>query len=579
MTRFYLAAPSLTSPTVEPPAVVADVSPAYSPAWAYTGYGETYTVPRLKLVKEKNADTLPVSGGLSVPVTTTTDADQDILIAQFVSDPISEGEIAGTFKGQTMAAAANVGEIFTMQRVVKVVSGDGVTLRGYLLAPDEGPYYLRNQFHGGGWQNMKISAEVDLTPVTALNGDRIVVELGVRKHASGGGFGAAITGGYPDTPDLGEDVTGTDMHTPWVEFSHDFVGGEVITGDAAKLSTLKDSFTVLDTAKWDNPSGPASIVAGVATLGDSTVSGFLQSHDYYTFDWMVFEVKAAGRRMIATVDDAAGGDFAAFQITGPAVTPGDPEWKVIAQWKIGGAYDQFGDVDYDIEEHKWFKIEQRFANGDHMISWWTSPNGYEWVNYYNKVVDPLVEHFKYSWARFEGVLSTGIDNFNLPRLAPVDPDYDGTYPDSTLPDAIAPADDAGSNTVLDLIRRFSAATRQAVRLVNSTTIARVDVNAPLPAGIVQADAGAMYHAATQESLAGEKTLSLEESKLALTASAVITTNDPRIIESGWTIPQQLPVLDLRPAPVARISFTFTPHECTGEVEYAFPTPLSIVRRS
>jgi hypothetical protein len=159
------------------------------------------------------------------------------------------------------------------------------------------------------------------------------------------------------------------------------------------------------------------------------------------------------------------------------------------------------------------------------------------------------------------------------------PDDSDDFPDDSLPDAVAPAEGPGSATVLDLIRQFSTATRRAVRLVGPSTIQMCDPNAPLPAGIAAADANDMYHSSTRQTLAGAQTLSLEENELSLSATAEFTSDDPRVPASAWRIPDQLPVYGLRPGLVQRVSYTFTPDHYSGSVEFFYPLPLSITRRS
>lgn len=152
---------------------------------------------------------------------------------------------------------------------------------------------------------------------------------------------------------------------------------------------------------------------------------------------------------------------------------------------------------------------------------------------------------------------------------------DASDPDAEVSDESA----SGSSTLLELVRQFSIDTRQAVRIIDDHNIEVVNLSDPLPTGIAQADAGSMYHSVTRTSQAGERTLSLEEEDLVLTASAEITEDDVRIIESDWQIPNALPVQGLSPAVVSRVSYNFTPTGFTGSLEFAYPRPLTIVRRS
>jgi sugar lactone lactonase YvrE len=151
-----------------------------------------------------------------------------------------------------------------------------------------------------------------------------------------------------------------------------------------------------------------------------------------------------------------------------------------------------------------------------------------------------------------------------------DPPYD-------IPDAPAVPEPACAS-ILQLIQEFSAATRRAVRLTGPATITMVDPIAALPAGWTQLDADAIYHSTTHALKAGEKVLSLLAGDLALSATAALVADDVRLLTSGWRIPDRLPVYGLHPAPVQRITYTFSPQGCTASVEFAFHSvPLALRR--
>jgi hypothetical protein len=168
--------------------------------------------------------------------------------------------------------------------------------------------------------------------------------------------------------------------------------------------------------------------------------------------------------------------------------------------------------------------------------------------------------------------------FPGPFKRPVEPPINGgDWRDPTLIDLVAPAWTAGSGILLDIIREFSGQVRRPVVLTSPYSIAMWNINTASP--IPQSASPDMYHSIKHSIVAGRETLSLQDSDLALGAEAELATNDVRVVTSGWRLPQQLPVYGFRPAPVRRVTFTFTPDSFTGSVDFFFPQPLTIVRRS
>lgn len=147
------------------------------------------------------------------------------------------------------------------------------------------------------------------------------------------------------------------------------------------------------------------------------------------------------------------------------------------------------------------------------------------------------------------------------------------------PYAVAPAVDKECATLLDLIREFSASVRCPVRIVNGSTIEMVDPNEPLPDGWNAGLARSYYTSTTHAVQASTAVLSLANGYMDLTVSADILGDDVGIITGGFRIPNRLPVPDLDPAPVSRVSYTFTPTAFRASVEMTFPdTPLVVRKR-
>lgn len=154
-----------------------------------------------------------------------------------------------------------------------------------------------------------------------------------------------------------------------------------------------------------------------------------------------------------------------------------------------------------------------------------------------------------------------------------------TVADPFNPNAVAPAKPGtGCATLLDLIREFSGQVRRAVRITGPASIGMVDPNEPLPAGFTAADGTGMYSQASQQLTADDVSLSALKGRLTLSMGASVVVNDMRVVDSGWRIPDRLPVYGLDPAAVQRVSYTFTPREFRGTVEFRAATvPLSVRR--
>jgi hypothetical protein len=169
---------------------------------------------------------------------------------QFISDPLAAQTISGTVKGQTFADQSALGAGFCRSLVIRVLSGDGETERGVLLA--HFPATLTSEFSlemdGSDWtiQNRHYPPEVALTPVECQAGDVLVVELGVTCFTElldeVGAYFWAYSQGNGDLPEDETTIVNSDPNPfeaaqldPWIEFSHNisFTGaGTTGTGTA-----------------------------------------------------------------------------------------------------------------------------------------------------------------------------------------------------------------------------------------------------------------------------------------------------------------------------------------------------------
>lgn len=192
-TRFYL--PSTGS---------AAVSPAYDAGWE-----KTDIAARLPAVTTKTSS--------AMTTLSTTDGGQDNedhLYRQYISDQIAAQTIsAQTLEFQIRASEDDAkGDLYTAIGV-RVVSYDGNTVRGTILAVSRDATEVATSL-----TNRRYTATT--TEVTAEDGDRIVIEIGLGGDPWGSGYHSDgnLRIGDAAASDLPENDTDTNDYNPWVEF-------------------------------------------------------------------------------------------------------------------------------------------------------------------------------------------------------------------------------------------------------------------------------------------------------------------------------------------------------------------------
>jgi filamentous hemagglutinin len=200
----------------------------------------------------------------TVTLNGNTDAgNTNYCFGQWVSAPIDAQTIgAQTIKIQARALEESSRANQVIALSVRVVSGDGTTVRGTVLEArdaSEVVNVLTNRGHSA-----------TSTSVSASAGDRIVIEVGMGGDPTTGSGGDSHDGdmsfGDDSGTDLPEDNTTTAANNPWVEFANTitFASSE-ITGSAA--ITLADSTLVATgTVSGGDITGSASITLENATL-------------------------------------------------------------------------------------------------------------------------------------------------------------------------------------------------------------------------------------------------------------------------------------------------------------------------
>ncbi len=198
-TRFYYVA------NTAPP-----VTPAFDGGWNST----TGAVRRLMdVAKAATTEQSTVSIGTTGPTYTCQ--------VQLVSPPLAAQTISGTVtvisRGRENTTNANVNK---RARSVRVVSGDGLTVRGTSAA--WAATTSTTELSGTTLQGQQHALTAALTSVTVLDGDRLVVEVGYGVGTSGTSPQGLMEWGGTGTDHgtANADVTGS---VPWIEFSQDLV--------------------------------------------------------------------------------------------------------------------------------------------------------------------------------------------------------------------------------------------------------------------------------------------------------------------------------------------------------------------
>jgi hypothetical protein len=170
----------------------------------------------------------------------------DTLLGQWISSPLDVNQNIGgggaTFRGQMRMNETNASLDARVQCIVYAIQSDLTTVRGTFLAMDASA--LSHEFNTS-LRNISIplAGSQATTQVNCLAGDRIVVEIGFRQHATFSASGVMSTQDNGGT-DLAVDETTTTANNPWVEFSDaiTFAIGDMVASQlVAEAVYLPDS--------------------------------------------------------------------------------------------------------------------------------------------------------------------------------------------------------------------------------------------------------------------------------------------------------------------------------------------------
>jgi hypothetical protein len=143
-------------------------------------------------------------------------------MVQFVSDPIRAQTVgSGTVKGvaRCLESATN-DNIMQFVLSVRVVSNDGSTFRGNVITL--GQYGPSNEWATALTNRFLASVGTATTAVHALNGDRLVIEIGYL-DAAGASISGSVSFGDSAAADCAENETATTANNAWIELSDTLV--------------------------------------------------------------------------------------------------------------------------------------------------------------------------------------------------------------------------------------------------------------------------------------------------------------------------------------------------------------------
>lgn len=268
-------------------------------------------------------------------------ADTKWRIMQYVSEPLPAQTISGTIKGQIRAGEEAL--LDNYDRVVigiRVVSNDGATVRGTLLAV--GSYAAANEFtlNSVNKTNRKIADGDALSSLAISANDRLVIELGVMTAGSTGFDGSEILVlGDDSGTDLPEDETTTAANNAWIEFSADLffyveicssVGGG---GGCGQPSAAVSTFSVGGEGGCGIVGGKTSCfsVGGEGGVGDSDMIREDSYDPTYTTSIPVTSGPAMAMKLRATTPAELGDDSrGSFVDGGQVIGPGSGDYNLFA---------------------------------------------------------------------------------------------------------------------------------------------------------------------------------------------------------------------------------------------------------
>jgi hypothetical protein len=244
------------------------------------GWEKTTGALLARLEQRKSA----LFGSLSTTISGNGTSGNDTLLGQWISSPLDVNQNIGgggaTFRGQMRMNESSGSLDARVQCIVYVIQSDLTTVRGTLLAMDASG--LSHEFNTS-LRNISIplGGSAATTTVNALAGDRIVVEIGFRQHATFSANGVMSTRDDAGT-DLAVDETTTTANDPWVEFSDNitFATPEIIASQLVAevvyqpTAKIRASQVVLEIVQSNTYAGLVGTATGSSSgVGTLTILG------------------------------------------------------------------------------------------------------------------------------------------------------------------------------------------------------------------------------------------------------------------------------------------------------------------
>lgn len=245
----------------------------------------------------------------------SSSSSHDIAFATFVSGPLRAQTITGTIQARVRSWESSDDANARSQFIAKVVSHDGATVRGILIPASTTSGTVNEWVIAAdvtGARNARyprLSASSTVTPVTCLDGDRVVFEFGVR---------AANTVTTPFTVgvefgEAGDDLPANETNTapgaPWVQFST-----AVLLGSAPRSGNVESSFQAL--TSWSEANQFPFVAEFTIEFTDEFQviqnSSIIES----TFGGLIAD--AVGARGLPTISTAVDSSFAGLSATSTA---------------------------------------------------------------------------------------------------------------------------------------------------------------------------------------------------------------------------------------------------------------------
>lgn len=169
---------------------------------------------------------------------TSTDANYDMLVSRFVSDPLAAAmDFSGTMDGVIGAIGFDAALAAHLHLHVFILQGQTDSLRGTLYAD-----YIDPDQASTGTTTSGEGFSVTMADVSALLGDTIVLECGFRCNASAQPYSVRIQNGGTDATDLTDGGNGN-SYPGWIRFAYTTPAAGGNPGGGSRSGGLQNPFS------------------------------------------------------------------------------------------------------------------------------------------------------------------------------------------------------------------------------------------------------------------------------------------------------------------------------------------------